>query len=146
MIVKRVVWFFCVPVFLKQNVPPFTCPLCVCAIVLYPTIHRFSVVRCIRWRGRRGTWKFCPTGNVRWEKMYLMYPLYKKNVMNLQKNPRMGENFDPIFTRGRTELTPPDANSQMILSNLTGYEFKSFSFVNPYFEPCRTEELVIPTT
>lgn len=68
------------------------------------------------------------------------------NHFTSQKNPRLGENFDPIFTRGRTELTPPDANSQMILSNLNGFEFNKFSFVNPYFNPFRTEELVIPTS
>ncbi|CAL8092673.1 unnamed protein product [Orchesella dallaii] len=79
-----------------------------------------------------------------WEKIENreVQPPFKPRI----KNPRLGENFDPIFTRGRTELTPPDANSQMILSNLTGFEFKSFSFVNPYFNPFIAEEVIIPTT
>ncbi|ODM89806.1 Protein kinase C, brain isozyme [Orchesella cincta] len=79
-----------------------------------------------------------------WEKIENreVQPPFKPRI----KNPRMGENFDPIFTRGRTELTPPDANSQMILSNLTGSEFKSFSFVNPFFNPFIAEEVIIPTT
>jgi hypothetical protein len=65
-------------------------------------------------------------------------------MVDLQKNPRLGENFDPIFTRGRTTLTPPDKNSQMILSNLTGDEFRSFSFCNPFYEPFKPEEIMIP--
>lgn len=62
----------------------------------------------------------------------------------LQKNPRLGENFDPIFTKGRTTLTPPDKNAAMILSNLNGSEFPCFSFCNPHFEPMVGDDVVIP--
>ncbi|XP_021950824.1 calcium-dependent protein kinase C isoform X2 [Folsomia candida] len=60
------------------------------------------------------------------------------------KNPRLGENFDPIFTKGRTTLTPPDKNAAMILSNLNGSEFPCFSFCNPHFEPMVGDDVVIP--
>lgn len=62
-----------------------------------------------------------------------------------QKNPRAAENFDPIFTRGKTDLTPPDKNSQLILSNLTGDEFRGFSWANRDFHQIRSEDILIPT-
>lgn len=46
------------------------------------------------------------------------------------KNPRAGENFDPVFTNAKTTLTPPDLS---IISNMRGDEFKGFSFVNVDF-------------
>jgi len=55
----------------------------------------------------------------------------------------MGENFDPIFTRGKTDLTPPDANSRLILENMNGDEFKGFSYVNPYYTPFKSEDLLL---
>uniref|UniRef100_T1IXL6 protein kinase C n=1 Tax=Strigamia maritima TaxID=126957 RepID=T1IXL6_STRMM len=46
------------------------------------------------------------------------------------KNARSAENFDPIFTGAKTDLTPPD---EMVIMNLTGEEFKDFTYVNVFF-------------
>jgi classical protein kinase C len=46
------------------------------------------------------------------------------------KNPRSGENFDPIFTNAEPTLTPSDPT---IINNMTGKEFEGFSYVNPFF-------------
>ncbi|XP_076331283.1 protein kinase C, brain isozyme-like isoform X1 [Tachypleus tridentatus] len=46
------------------------------------------------------------------------------------KNPKTGENFDPIFTNSKTNLTPTDS---VVINNLTGSEFGDFTFVNPCF-------------
>jgi len=51
------------------------------------------------------------------------------------RNPRSGENFDPIFTRAPTNLTPPDRNALFILGQLNGQEFQDFDWVNPDFSP-----------
>ena len=53
----------------------------------------------------------------------------------VQKNPRMAENFDPIFTRAKVELTPPDRNAIMILKHMNPAEFAEFDWVNPHYEP-----------
>lgn len=53
------------------------------------------------------------------------------------KNPRSGENFDSIFTNAEPNLTPGDPQ---IIKNLTGNEFKGFSYVNPYFEPIAVQQ------
>ncbi|KZS19784.1 Camp-dependent protein kinase catalytic subunit [Daphnia magna] len=47
----------------------------------------------------------------------------------------MAENFDPIFTRAKVELTPPDRNALMILKHLNPGDFAEFDWVNPYYEP-----------
>lgn len=52
-----------------------------------------------------------------------------------QKNPRMAENFDPIFTRAKVELTPPDRSTLMILKNMNAADFAEFDWVNPEFRP-----------
>lgn len=44
------------------------------------------------------------------------------------RNPRLAENFDPMFTNAKTALTPAD---QTIIQNMNGNEFDGFSFVNP---------------
>lgn len=56
-------------------------------------------------------------------------------VRGEQKNPRMAENFDPIFTRARVELTPSDRNALMVLKNVGSEDFKEFDYVNPDFMP-----------
>lgn len=56
-------------------------------------------------------------------------------LLRVQKNPRMAENFDPIFTRAKVELTPPDRNAIMILKHMNPAEFAEFDWVNPHYEP-----------
>lgn len=46
------------------------------------------------------------------------------------KNPKAAENFDPIFTNAKIDLTPPDLS---IIKNMRGDEFRGFSFVNAQF-------------
>ena len=53
-------------------------------------------------------------------------PPFKPNV----KNPRLGENFDSVFTNAEPTLTPSDPT---IINNLDGTEFKGFTYVNPFF-------------
>lgn len=45
----------------------------------------------------------------------------------------MAENFDPIFTRAKVELTPPDRNALLILKHMNTEDFADFDFVNPDF-------------
>ncbi|RWS28720.1 protein kinase C-like protein [Leptotrombidium deliense] len=52
------------------------------------------------------------------------------------KNPKAGENFDPIFTNAKTTLTPADPS---IINNMSGNEFDGFTFVNPYFKETISE-------
>ncbi|RWS13876.1 protein kinase C-like protein [Dinothrombium tinctorium] len=52
------------------------------------------------------------------------------------KNPKAGENFDPIFTNAKTTLTPADSS---IINNMTGNEFEGFTFVNPFFRQTISE-------
>ena len=47
----------------------------------------------------------------------------------------MAENFDPIFTRARVELTPPDRNALIVLKNVGPEDFSEFDYVNPDFMP-----------
>ena len=47
----------------------------------------------------------------------------------------MAENFDPIFTRAKVELTPPDRNAIMILKHMNPADFAEFDWVNPHYEP-----------
>ena len=63
-----------------------------------------------------------------WNKVYTRHiqPPFKPNI----KDPRLGENFDTIFTNAEPTLTPSD---QTIIKNLTGKEFQGFSYVNPFF-------------
>ena len=46
------------------------------------------------------------------------------------KDPRAAENFDPLFTNAKISLTPPDLT---IINNMTGDEFKGFSYINQNF-------------
>lgn len=46
----------------------------------------------------------------------------------------MAENFDPIFTRAKVELTPPDRNALMILKHMNTEDFAEFDWVNPDFQ------------
>ena len=47
----------------------------------------------------------------------------------------MAENFDPIFTRARVELTPLDRNALMILQHMNTADFAEFDWVNPDYQP-----------
>jgi len=47
------------------------------------------------------------------------------------KNPRAGENFDPVFTNAEPTLTPSDPS---IIENMTGNEFDGFSYFNQFFD------------
>ncbi|XP_064478191.1 protein kinase C, brain isozyme-like isoform X1 [Ornithodoros turicata] len=47
------------------------------------------------------------------------------------RNPRAGENFDPVFTNATTALTPAD---KLVMRELCGDEFQGFTFCNPFFE------------
>ncbi len=47
----------------------------------------------------------------------------------------MAENFDPIFTKARVELTPLDRNALMILQHMNTADFAEFDWVNPDFQP-----------
>lgn len=63
----------------------------------------------------------------------------------------MAENFDPIFTRAKVELTPPDRNAIMILKHMNPADFAEFDWVNPHYEsivdpPLNIEHLSITTT
>ncbi|CAN8008238.1 unnamed protein product [Ixodes pacificus] len=47
------------------------------------------------------------------------------------KDPRSGENFDPVFTRASLTLSPGDP---IIMRGLTGSEFQGFTFINDQFD------------
>ena len=63
-----------------------------------------------------------------WNKIYAkqIQPPFKPNI----QNPRLCENFDSVFTSAEPTLTPSDPT---IINNLTGNEFRGFSYVNPLF-------------
>ena len=54
----------------------------------------------------------------------------------------MAENFDPIFTRAKVELTPPDRNALMILKHMDPADFSEFDWVNPDFHPIVNPPLI----
>ncbi|GFU05377.1 protein kinase C, brain isozyme [Nephila pilipes] len=54
------------------------------------------------------------------------------------KNPRAGENFDPVFTNAKITLTPADSS---VLDNLSGNEFAGFTFVNPFYVPVQSRDV-----
>ncbi|GFY68978.1 protein kinase C, brain isozyme [Trichonephila inaurata madagascariensis] len=54
------------------------------------------------------------------------------------KNPRAGENFDPVFTNAKITLTPADSS---ILDSLSGNEFAGFTFVNPFYVPVQSTDV-----
>ena len=51
----------------------------------------------------------------------------------VKTNPRLAENFDEQFKKIKVDLTPPNKDTQMILSNMTGNEFNGFSWASPSF-------------
>lgn len=63
-----------------------------------------------------------------WNKMSAkqIQPPFKPNV----NDPRLGENFDTLFTNAEPTLTPSDPS---IINNLSGNEFQGFTYVNPFF-------------
>ena len=48
-------------------------------------------------------------------------------------DPRKAENFDSQFKNLPLSTTPPNTTSTYILNNMTGDEFRGFSFVNQCF-------------
>ncbi|CAG0900924.1 unnamed protein product, partial [Darwinula stevensoni] len=52
------------------------------------------------------------------------------------KNPRSGENFDPIFTHSTMKMSPVD---ECVIRDITEDIFQGFSFVNPSYAPIHAE-------
>ncbi|XP_014664119.1 PREDICTED: protein kinase C, brain isozyme-like [Priapulus caudatus] len=72
-----------------------------------------------------------------WEKIEArdVQPPFKPKI----KNPRSAENFDPIFTRAKLDLTPPDA---VVIKNIPEDEFDGFTCVNAYYCPVRDNYVI----
>ena len=51
----------------------------------------------------------------------------------LKTNPRLAENFDEQFKKLNVELTPRSRDADMIFQNMTGDEFKGFSWADASF-------------
>ena len=72
-----------------------------------------------------------------------LFLLIRFDYAYVQKNPRLGENFDPVFTRAKVELTPADRNALLILGQLNGKEFADFEYVNPDFHVILDPPLIL---
>lgn len=59
-------------------------------------------------------------------------------MVSPQSNPRLGENFDPVFRNARLEFSPTD---KKIMEHLDPDAFHSFTYTNPFYLPACSERL-----
>lgn len=59
-------------------------------------------------------------------------------MVSPQSNPRLGENFDPVFRNARLEFSPTD---KKIMEHLDPDAFHSFTYTNPFYQPTCAERL-----
>lgn len=55
-----------------------------------------------------------------------------------QSNPRLGENFDPVFRNARLEFSPAD---KKIMEHLDPDAFHNFTYTNTFYEPLESDRV-----